>query len=411
MTTPTFTTPPTAPTRASPSTFVSRANAFLAWIVTWAAELTTAVTWFVAQVATVEAASAGMIDATVLTATSTTSRAIGENTSKAFTFAESGREFVFGQWVNIAYASDATQAMTGRITAVDNTAKTMTVFIPTGGADGAGTYANWIISVGGKIGPDGDEVSHLVPVLAVTGAKTLALTDRGKVLEYTGSGDTWAGDISVVGADFGVELLHSGTGVLKLNFTQNIDAKDEIWVYPGESFALRSSATLWKTIGRAKRALASAVATASQASVAFEAVFGDPELRRLKFKLQGLIGPAASVTIDAQQKFNGSYVTSSNYTWSKINTGGGDGGTTNAALLTSPSSNAAVSGEVDMPNPLANAAGSNPLIATTGGSLLSLSSGVLNNAQTGACQGVRFLPASGSFAAGSGSIACIIERE
>jgi hypothetical protein len=53
MSDPTFTTPPDAPSRASPSTFSSRTDAFLAWMVTFKDELSTAVSWFSSTAATV----------------------------------------------------------------------------------------------------------------------------------------------------------------------------------------------------------------------------------------------------------------------------------------------------------------------------------------------------------------------
>lgn len=54
MTTPTFTPPPTAPNRGmADSVFVAAMNAFLAWVATWAGEVSTAVTWMAAQVAAV----------------------------------------------------------------------------------------------------------------------------------------------------------------------------------------------------------------------------------------------------------------------------------------------------------------------------------------------------------------------
>ena len=59
---PTFTTPPDAPSRAAPSTFSSRTDAFLAWFVTFKSELTTAVSWFSSTAATVSA------DASITTA-------------------------------------------------------------------------------------------------------------------------------------------------------------------------------------------------------------------------------------------------------------------------------------------------------------------------------------------------------
>jgi len=57
MSDPTFTTPPDAPSRASPSTFSSRTDAFLAWMVTFKDELSTAVSWFSSTAATVSAAA------------------------------------------------------------------------------------------------------------------------------------------------------------------------------------------------------------------------------------------------------------------------------------------------------------------------------------------------------------------
>ncbi len=45
MTTPTLTTPPTAPSRSDPSTFRTRADAFLGWFATAFSELTTMIGW------------------------------------------------------------------------------------------------------------------------------------------------------------------------------------------------------------------------------------------------------------------------------------------------------------------------------------------------------------------------------
>lgn len=53
MTTPTLTTPPSAPSRADPTTFRSRADAFLGWFATGFSELTTMIAWIVTQAATI----------------------------------------------------------------------------------------------------------------------------------------------------------------------------------------------------------------------------------------------------------------------------------------------------------------------------------------------------------------------
>lgn len=75
MTTPTFTTPPTAPSRQAPSTFSALMDAFLAYIVTFQAELVAAVSWIVTQVSTV-AAGVVTASAAALTATAAAAEAV-----------------------------------------------------------------------------------------------------------------------------------------------------------------------------------------------------------------------------------------------------------------------------------------------------------------------------------------------
>lgn len=356
-----------------------------------------------------EEAAAGMLDATALASTSTTSLTIGENTSKSLVFAEASRLYQKGQWVNVAYATDPTQAMAGRITAVDNTAKTMTVFVPTGGADGAGTYASWIVSVSSKMGAAGDEVSRLVPVLAVAGAKTLAVTDRSKVLEYTGTGgDTWAGDIGVVGADFAFEVLHSGTGVLKLNFTQNIDAKDEIWVYPGESFAVRTSATLWKTIGRSRGPvlISRTVVGAAVASVDAEAGFGDTEFSRFDLIGQGVSNSTlgASTAPLLRLKKGGSYL-ATNYASGGFNASGtGSSGSLSSGFDVTNANTGAASNALNFRAQLlgaSSALASGQLVTITGQEAGTIWSAHGTQSDTGAVQGVRFIFQTGNVDAGT----------
>ena len=65
---PTFTTPPDAPTRQQPSTFSTRADAFLSWMVTFTGELTTAVSWLSSTASTVSTDATAASDAASATA-------------------------------------------------------------------------------------------------------------------------------------------------------------------------------------------------------------------------------------------------------------------------------------------------------------------------------------------------------
>jgi len=72
---PTFTTPPSAPSRAVPSTFSSLTDAFLAWMVTFQGELATAVTWFSSTASTVST-DAGSADTAAATAAASATAAL-----------------------------------------------------------------------------------------------------------------------------------------------------------------------------------------------------------------------------------------------------------------------------------------------------------------------------------------------
>ena len=81
---PTFTTPPDAPTRQQPSTFSTRADAFLSWMVTFKGELTTAVSWLSSTASTVSTDATTASDAV---------SAAAENVAAASGFADSASDF------------------------------------------------------------------------------------------------------------------------------------------------------------------------------------------------------------------------------------------------------------------------------------------------------------------------------
>src|SRR5882724_7827781 len=113
MTTPTFTTPPTSPQRTdAPPTFVSRANAFVAWFATFLAEMTTGVTWVAARVADIVGYTAAALasqnaaaDSAVtaiqapgtLATCSTSLNLPSVNATVSFTLDQTGKLFGLGQ--------------------------------------------------------------------------------------------------------------------------------------------------------------------------------------------------------------------------------------------------------------------------------------------------------------------------
>lgn len=167
----TITALPTAPSRADPANFRTRADAFMAALPTFATETntvagevntnatnaatsaSTATTH--AGTATTQAgnasASAAAAAASALTAlnapgssaTSTTSTLIGTG-SKTVTI-QTGKAFSVGQTVVLASAANVTNQMIGQITAHNSGTGSLTVNVSAIG--GSGTLADWIISL------------------------------------------------------------------------------------------------------------------------------------------------------------------------------------------------------------------------------------------------------------------------
>lgn len=89
--------------------------------------------------------------AAALTATSTTSLAIGTG-SKAFT-TQASKQFAVGMYLIAVSDADPANYMIGRVASYSGTALTLTV--PTGGTGGSGTLADWSIHIAGALGPTG----------------------------------------------------------------------------------------------------------------------------------------------------------------------------------------------------------------------------------------------------------------
>ena len=188
MTAPVIPTLPTAPSRSNdPDTFVARADAHVAALTPWTTAANNFATYFdttyitnvdairddataqaatattqagiattQAGIATTQAgnannsaiASAASAASAVLTpgsqATSTSSISVGVG-SKSFTLAQTGKNFVVGQWVNISYTTSPTSTyLVGAITAFNSGTGDITVDIIY--KVGVGTFSNWSVS-------------------------------------------------------------------------------------------------------------------------------------------------------------------------------------------------------------------------------------------------------------------------
>lgn len=130
---------PTPPSRSAPSVFSERADAFLAALPSFVSQAN-------ALAAEVEAA-AQMLSSPGLSATSTTSLAVSLGT-KSLTV-QTGKSFVVGMSVKIAYSATATIWMHGDVTAYDPLSGALVVVVTV--ISGSGTYALWTVSLSAPI--------------------------------------------------------------------------------------------------------------------------------------------------------------------------------------------------------------------------------------------------------------------
>lgn len=254
---PTFTAPPTAPSRSdAPATFVSRADAFVAWFSTFRGELVTGVGWISDQVDTIAGQAASIttavtngladiasslsdalddiatalsnanatIDARVVaagwSATSSTSNSIGTG-SKTFTV-QTNKAFVAGAFLFIAdSANPTTKWMFGQVTSYNVSTGELVMGITE--TLGSGTVTAWTLQLSGRTGQQGP-----LPTKA-TGADirdgdddakyvtAKALMDAAEAVASSVSGSTTL-DFST-GLNFALTL----TGNLTLNVPSNME--------------------------------------------------------------------------------------------------------------------------------------------------------------------------------------------
>lgn len=155
-TTPTFTTPPAAPQRTDPpATFNTRANAFVAWMVTFAAEIAVGVSWIADRVtdvlgytnsasasATAAAASASAALASTSYVSLVTDSLSLSTGAKSLTTGISGKGYANTNRGTLIRLGDPTARMSGVFSAISGGNATLTIDQVTGSG---GPFTDWLL--------------------------------------------------------------------------------------------------------------------------------------------------------------------------------------------------------------------------------------------------------------------------
>ena len=159
-------------------------------------------------------------------ATSVTSWTIADTGSQAFAI-ETGKSYVIGMSVKVAYTPDGTQWGLGDVTA----ASSGSVTISFREKSGSGTYTAWTLS------QDPGTRRDSVVRSARTSNTILSLGDRGKLIDITSGTFTQTFDpAATLGVGWYCWIKNSGTGDITLDpsTTETIDALTSFIMFPGE---------------------------------------------------------------------------------------------------------------------------------------------------------------------------------
>lgn len=254
MTTPTFTAPPAAPSRLTdqPVTFVTKVDAFVAWIVVFVGQLVAAVAWFVDRVTEVDgntaaalAAAQAAVNATTLCDISSSNLSIGM-TAKAFTLTKLTNTFTNTERARAFRKSDPTTFMEGPISAASmgTNPQTMTITPDTVGGAG-GPYSDWIVvdaglvaiaaALAADIWAATTGLKAITPLALKNAVATGALTDASTV----------AWDIRVNGVNTTVTLGGNRTIGAPSNLYDNLDVELEL-VQDATGSRVPSFAGIWE---------------------------------------------------------------------------------------------------------------------------------------------------------------------
>lgn len=149
MPTPTYTTPPTAPTRGDPSTFSARFAAWLAWMATFVGQLITGTAWMADKAdevadasAAIEAVSLVAIDAAGLRGDSNSTLTVGAAVHNIVLLAAKPNLVELNRRVVLVLKADPSIRMIGSITEVTSTT-VFKVTVTSGGVFGTGSFSSW----------------------------------------------------------------------------------------------------------------------------------------------------------------------------------------------------------------------------------------------------------------------------
>ncbi len=283
MTAPTFTPPPTAPSRGDASTFSARFAAWLAWIATFTGQLISGASWMDATAAaaaaaqtaaeaaasTASAAAAAALGVTTRVGTSPTSNTVGSG-PKTFAINESGRTLHQCVAVLVGATADLDSRMYLVINAGSSSAGSIAGTVATDGyvigPGGAGPYTSWTIidAFYAQQGADAADLlaataSHLAiaPKVLKDAMATLSLTDASTVAWDTNLGTVASVTLTANGHQIGAptNLKANWPYVLYVNPGAYTCSWNAVWDW-GAASAPNLPASAWSRVeGRYNAAL------------------------------------------------------------------------------------------------------------------------------------------------------------
>jgi hypothetical protein len=191
------------------------------------------------------ASAASAVNSPGTQATSITGMTIS-NISQSFTLQQTGKNFVVGQWVTIADATNpSTSWMAGGITAFNSGTGNITVNVVM--SVGAATLSNWVVTAASAF----VETPTFGGRSARTSNTILAGSDLGKLIDITSGTFTQTFTAAAtLGGNWFCHIRNSGTGDITLdpNGSELIDGLTSYVMYPGETRLVTCDGTGFYTI-------------------------------------------------------------------------------------------------------------------------------------------------------------------